>query len=337
MKKKTLFATTCSLLALTMAAACTPVQPAGENRTQTESSSFPVTVQSCGDTFTFDAAPERAMAFDTNMTEIMLALGLEDRMVGYWVSGVPISDKYKEQIKDIPLVSTELWPPPGLETILSFNPDFVFGAWEYVFFEESGVTPERLAAAGVRSYTLTESCIEIGVRPDPTFEGTYQDILNIGRIFGVDDRAQAIVQQMRTDIEAISKKIGNDATPLRAMYYGGGSDAAFTTGLYGMPTKLMTAVGAENILADVEDDWIPSANWESIIERDPEVIIIDDTPWESAEARINTLKSLPQLADVTAVREERFVVLPWTYILPGVDVDEGVAALAKALYPKLFE
>lgn len=297
-------------------------------------SSYPLNVQSCGTPVTFESAPKRAMAFDTNMTEMMLALGLEDRMVGYWTSGVPVSEEYQEQIKDVPLIKSG--PPPGMEVILSFNPDFVFGAWEYNFSEQSGVTPEKLAVAGVKSYVLTESCIATGVRPKTTLESTYQDILNLGLIFDVDDRAQATVDEMRANIKATRETIGDVETPLRGFYYGGGANAAFSCGKFGMASKMMTVVGAENILGDVEDDWIPAVGWETVIEHDPEFIMIDDTPWESAEQRIATLQSLPQLASITAIREKRFIVLPWTYILPGVDMDEGIATLAKALYPDEF-
>ena len=325
----------CLLLIFSLLSGCaTPAQDA--TSTPYVSTTYPVTVESCGEPITFESTPERALSFDTNMTEIMLALGLEDRMVGYWISGVPVAEEYQEQISSIPLISDETWPPPGMEVILSFNPDFVFGAWNYNFSEESGVTPDNLAAAGVKSYVLTESCIAAGVRPNTTLESTYQDILNIGLIFGVEDRAQVIVDQMRADINAVQETIGEVETPLRGFYYGGGADAAFSCGKFGMASKIMAAVGAENIFADVEDDWILAVGWETVIGRDPEFIMIDDTPWESAEDRIATLKSLPQLASITAIREERFIVMPWTYILPGMEMDEGIAMLAEALYPDLF-
>jgi iron complex transport system substrate-binding protein len=314
---------------------CSPQSPTVTS-TPNASSAYPVTVESCGEPVTFESVPERALSFDTNMTEIMLALGLEDRMAGYWISGVPVAEEYQEQIGSVPLISTETWPPPPMEVVLDFDPDFVFGAWEYNFSEESGVTPEKLAAAGVKSYVLTESCIAAGMRPDESLESTYQDILNIGRIFGVEDEAEMLVDDMRANISSVQAKIGTVETPLRGLYYGGGADTAFTAGKYAMATKMMAAVGAENIFADVEDDWIPAAGWEEIIARDPEFVMIDDTPWESAEQRIATLESLPQLSSITAIREKRYIVLPWTYILPGMQMDEGISALAEALYPELF-
>ena len=257
-------------------------------------------------------------------------------MAGYWISGVPVAEEYQEQIESVSLISTETWPPPPMEVVLDFDPDFVFGAWEYNFSQESGVTPEKLAAAGVKSYVLTESCIAVEIQPDETLESTYQDILSIGRIFNVEDRAQTLVDDMRANISSVQSTIGTVDTPLRGLYYGGGADAAFTAGKYAMATKMMEAVGAENIFADVEDDWIPAAGWEEIINRDPEFIMIDDTPWESAEQRIATLESLPQLSSITAIREKRYIVLQWTYILPGIQMDKGISALAEALYPELF-
>lgn len=298
---------------------------------------YPITVESCGEPLTFEAAPERALAFDTNLTEIMLALGLEDRMAGYWLAGDGIAEVFQEQIENIPLISEETWPPPGLETILSFNPDFVFGSWGGSFSQESGVTPETLLAAGVQSYTLTESCITADVRIEPSLETTYTDILNIGRIFGVEDHAQVIVDDMRDGIEEVQSIIGEVDAPIRAFYYGGGDDAPFSTGRYGTPSVIMSLVGMENILSDLEDDWTFDVSWETVIERDPEIIIVEDAPWESAEDRIAILKSLPQLASITAIQEERFIALPYRNVLSGLDVDEAVRILAAGAYPDLFE
>ena len=322
------------LLVVSLLAGCTT--PAGNESPSSSTTTYPVTVASCGEPTTFNSAPNRAISFDTNMTEIMLALGLEDKMVGYWISGVPVAQEYQKQVKNIPLISSVTWPPPSLEVILSFSPDFVFGAWNYNFSAESGVTPEKLAKAGVKSYVLKESCIAVGVKPDESLESTYTDILNIGRIFSVETRAEKLVNQMREKIAVVQTKIGRVGTSLRGFYYGGGADTAFTAGKYAMATKLMNAVGAKNIFGDVEDDWIPAAGWEKVIELDPQFIMIDDTPWESADHRIKTLESLPQLASITAIREKRYIVLPWTYILPGMEMDEGVEALAKALYPERF-
>jgi iron complex transport system substrate-binding protein len=309
------------------------ISPSFKSKSTKSESYYPVTVQSCGMSITFDSAPKRALSFDTNMTEMMLALDLQDRMVGYWISGVQVADEYKEKIKNVTLISKETSQAPGMETILSFNPDFVFGAWNYNFSNESGVTPDKLAQSGVKSYVLTESCIATGMNPGTDLEGTYQDIMNLGAIFNKKDRAQQIVDQMRSNIVDTQKTIGEVKTPLRGFFYGGGVDTAFSAGKYGMASKLMTLVGAQNILGDIEKDWIPTAGWETIIEKDPQFIMMVDSPWGPVKDKIKILESSPKLSNITAIKNKKYIIFPWTYILPGMEMDKGVALLARNLYP----
>lgn len=307
-----------------------------KNKISVRDNTSTVTVYNCEEKLDFNSVPQRIISFDTNMTEIILKLGLEKHLVGYWISGVEVGEEFKEKIENIPLISKVTWPPPSIENIVSFNPDFVFGAWEYNFSNESGVTPDRLKEHGIKSYVLTESCIATGVKPSLGIDSTYQDIENLGKIFHVEDKANEIISNMKANIERIQKVIQNHEETPKGFYYGGGSDAAFTAGKYAMVTKMMKSVGAENILGEIEDDWIPAAGWETIIERNPEFIMIDDTPWESAENRIKTLESLEKLQGITAIKEKKYIIFPWTYILPGVQMDKGIEHLAKNLYPKLF-
>ena len=75
---------------------------------------YPVTVKSCNREVTFDAAPKRAISNDVNLTEMMLALGLQDHMVGYTgVSGwKTLDEKLREGVKELPELS-EKYPTKG--------------------------------------------------------------------------------------------------------------------------------------------------------------------------------------------------------------------------------
>jgi iron complex transport system substrate-binding protein len=92
--------------------------------------SFPVTVDSCGEALTFAAPPKRAVVHDLNMTEMALALKLQDRMAG--VTGITgwykTGPELKAALGNIP----ELAPKyPTLENLLAANPDFFFAGWYY--------------------------------------------------------------------------------------------------------------------------------------------------------------------------------------------------------------
>ncbi|NJO83550.1 MAG: ABC transporter substrate-binding protein [Blastochloris sp.] len=87
------------------------------------------------------------------------------------------------------------------------------------------------------------------------------------------------------------------------------ADLPYTVGRYGMPSALIAAAGGENIMMAVEDDWT-QVSWETVIATDPEVIILETSAWTSLEDHIAEVMSIPALANVTTVREERFVDLP---------------------------
>ncbi|MDK2776018.1 MAG: iron ABC transporter substrate-binding protein, partial [Tabrizicola sp.] len=147
---------------------------------------FPVTVQSCNRQVTFDAAPARAIANDVNLIEMMLALGLRDRMVGYTgVSGWKTLDpELREGIAELPELSAKY---PSREVLLGAEPDFFFAGWNYGMTVGGEVTPETLDPLGIKTYELTESCIFVGPKSRSTMQDMYADLLNLGTIFGVDE------------------------------------------------------------------------------------------------------------------------------------------------------
>lgn len=331
------------LLCLLLLMGCQPVSApssATENAPSadaTEGNSYPITVTSCGEPMTFAAAPERMVVFENNLLEIALLLGLQERIVGIWTgSELSVDPTVQAAAAQLTAISTEGWPPPALEPVLGVEPDFVWSGWGYGFSEESGLTPARLLALGISSYATTESCSKAGVGEAVTIESTYTDILTIGRIFGVEAAAQTLVDGMQSRIDAAVATVGPVERPLRVFYYDSGEAEPFTAGSLGMPSVMMRLVGGENIFADVEKDWF-TTSWEEVIARDPEVIIVANSAWASAEDNINFLQSKPELADITAMQHERFGTISYRQSTPGLPNAEAVELLAQALYPEKFE
>jgi iron complex transport system substrate-binding protein len=293
----------------------------------------PVTVESCGEKTTYTEPPERAVANDINMTEIMLALGLKDRMAG--IAGVKdkgeILPEYREAFDKVPKISDENLP--SREALLGVEADFVFAGWNYGFSEESGITPESLKELGINSYAIRESCIRQGSRPPISIRDTYEDILNIGRIFGVEDRARELVEGYEEQVAQVDSRLSSDPEPLRVFVYDSGEEAPFTAGGEAIPNELIRLAGGENIFEDVNDSWT-TVNWEEVVERDPEFIVIVDYGTPSAEGKIDYLANNPALAELDAVRERRFVVLPYAAATPGVRNADAVETLAEAFHPE---
>lgn len=297
-------------------------------------SAEPVTVRSCNRDVTFDKVPERAVSDDVNLTEMMLALKLQDHMVGYTgVSGwKTLDEKLREGVKELPELSPKY---PTKEVLLNASADFYFAGWNYGMKVGGEVTPETLAPFGIKVYELTESCIFVMAKNKPTMDDMFVDLLNLGRIFHVEDRAEALVAGYRKQLGEIEAKIGHVDRPTRVFVYDSGEEKPFTSGRYGIPTAMIEAAGGSNIMDDVAKSWT-EVSWEPVIEKNPEVIAIVDYGEVTAAQKIAFLKNNPAFRNIDAVKNDRFVVLPYVEATPGPRNIEAIGKLAKALHPDMF-
>ncbi|MBD3765483.1 MAG: ABC transporter substrate-binding protein [Rhodobacterales bacterium] len=289
---------------------------------------YPVTVQSCNRSVTFDAPPAAAISNDVNLTEMMLALGLTDRMIGYTgISGWKTLDEtLRAGVEELPELSARY---PSREVLIGAGADFYFAGWNYGMRVGGEVTPETLAPYGIAVYELTESCIHIMQKDKASMEDMYADILNLGTIFGVSDRAQALVEGWRAELAEYLAGLTPLATPPRVFVYDSGEDAPFTAGRYAMPTALIEAAGGTNIMDDFEKSWA-EIGWETVIARDPEVIVIVNYGDVTAEQKIAFMRNNPAFADIDAVQKNRFVVLQYVEATPGPRNIAAVRTLAEA-------
>lgn len=289
---------------------------------------YPVTVQSCNRDVTFDAAPQRAVSNDVNLTEMMLALGLTDRMAGYTgVSGWKTLDEtLRLGVAELPELAPEY---PSKEVLLGADADFYFAGWNYGMRIGGEVTPETLAVFDIPVYELTESCIHIMDKPKASMDDLYADLLNLGRIFDVSDRAELLVENYRMDLADFQSDLPTIDTPVPVFVYDSGDAKPFTAGQYGMPTALIEAAGGRNIMDDVASSWV-EIGWEPVIERNPEVIVIVNYGDVTAAQKIDFMKSNPAFSAIPAVANDRFVVLDYVEATPGPRNIGAVKRLAEA-------
>lgn len=290
---------------------------------------YPVTVENCGITFTYDEAPSRAIALNQHVTEVMLALGLQDQMIGTAYIDDFILPEYESAYNAIPILAKEY---PSREVIFGAEPDFIYGGFGSAFDAVNAGSQEELQTLGINSYLTTAICEEGA----DSLEDVYTDITKIGTIFGVPDRADAIVNAMKADLEDILSQIGTGDEPVRAFLYDSGDDAPYTSLCCGMITPLIESAGGNNVFDDVEGRW-QYVSWEEVIARDPEVIVLTDAVWSTADEKIELLSNDPVLAEIAAVKNGRYVKLQFSSMVPSIRNQTAVEELAKGFYPGTFE
>lgn len=290
---------------------------------------FPVTVQSCNREVTFDAPPAKAIANDVNLVEMMLALGLRDRMVGYTgVSGwKTLDEELRQGIAELPELSEKY---PSREVLAGAEPDFFFAGWNYGMTVGGEVTPETLEPLGIKTYELTESCIFVGPKAKSSMQDMYNDLLNLGLIFGVEDRANALVDGYKAKLAEVTAKVDR-TKPLRVFVYDSGEETPFTAGAYAIPTALIEAAGGRNIMDDLDKSWATVA-WEPVVERNPEVIVIVNYGDVTADQKVAFLEGNPAFANVDAVKNDRYVVLEYVEATPGPRNIRAVEKLVKGFW-----
>ena len=297
-------------------------------------SGFPVTVQSCGKPLTFDKAPARAVSHDQNISEIMFALDLQPHMVG--VTGITgwykMTAAFKQAMGDIP----ELAPKyPTMENLLAVDPDFFFAGWYYGMKPGGDITPDTLAAQGVPTYVLTESCIHVNKdQPRASLATLFTDVENVGAIFGEEERADALVKGWQARVTAVYDKVAK-LSPVPVFLYDSGEDKPFTAGKYAMPTAIIEAAGGKNVMDDIETSW-GTVSWEAVLERDPAFVVLVDYDKGGWQKSWDFLQSNPATSSLNAVKNQRYLPLRYGEITPGPENIEAIEALARALHPQAF-
>ena len=289
------------------------------------------TVESCNRIVSFDAPPKRAISNDVNLTEMMLVLGLADHMVGYTgISGwKTLDEEMRANVKQLPELSSKY---PTKEVIVGANADFFFAGWNYGMKVGGEVTPETLEPFGVKVYELTESCAHIMKKGKASIDDMYADLLNLGSIFNVEDRAKNLVNDYKAELKSFKSNL-ETGEPVRAFVYDSGEDTPFTAGLYAMPTALIEAAGGVNVMNGFEKSW-GTVTWEEVVAQNPEVIIIVNYGSVTAEQKRAFMMSNPAFSNIEAVKNDRFVTLEYVEATPGPRNIKAIKTLAKAFWGK---
>ncbi|SDN99339.1 ABC transporter substrate-binding protein [Lentzea jiangxiensis] len=307
----------------------------GATVAQEPSASTPVTVTNCGQQVTFDRVPSKVVTNDTGITEMMFALGLEDRMAGYVVNGIDTVDIRTSPWKADFESGKHLSDKISKEVVQGVNADFVFAGWNYGFSESTGFTPDSLRELGIATYQLTEACRNgVGKQRGimPALDALYTDLRNLGKIFRVEAKAEELVKGYQEQIARAGRLMEGKPRP-KVFLYDSGQDQPFTSGRNAAPQDVISKAGGENVFGDLNDSWT-TVNWEAVVQRNPDVVLIVDY----ADGEANTpeqkqafLEGFAPLANSPAVKGKRFFSLPYAALVESPRNPASVEAFAKFL------
>lgn len=300
--------------------ACAPTTPTPTP--VATASGYPLTIDNCGTVITVQEPPQRVVTIKSTTLELLLALGVGDTIVASSYSDGLVPAAYADE--DIPVLSEKL---PAQEATLALSPDFIFGGWESNFSAEGVGERETLQSLGVTSYVAPAACTAAEYRPNPlTFEDVFAGFAEAGAIFDATEAADALIADQRAQLADITPNTDG----LTAAWYSSGRDKPFVGAGIGAPQLIMDTAGLTNVFADVEESWI-STSWEAVVDADPDVLVLVNSPGNTAESKIQRLKENPATATLTAVQNERFIILEFAATEAGVRTVSAVVSVLDQL------
>ncbi len=323
------------LSAMVVVAGC--ASPNKDNNDAKEEGFKAVTIDNFDQKTTYNAKPENVVCLSINSAEIIAALGEGATVKAVQESNNKLDDvlpEYRDQLKDTKIpaeINTGM--PPTLEAMLALEPDLVALNSFYFRVPFFGKIDDY-KANNINIY-VTEGTYVSGC----TIENTYNDIKNLGAIFGKTEKAQELIDNMKDSLKKVSDKV-DSAEKVKVMAFDSMSDDGLynITGGTGLENELIKMAGADNVFADVASDF-SAVSIEEIIARNPEYIIIHNytsTP-DDDKTKINYLKSQPELSEVPAIKNDKFIVVSMFQITPGLQNVNFVENVAKAVHADLFK
>ncbi|WP_327665634.1 ABC transporter substrate-binding protein [Streptomyces sp. NBC_00498] len=297
-----------------------------------------VTLDNCGEKVRVEHAPRRAVALDQGSAEIMLSLGLEDRMVGTGTWTDPVPKNLAKANAKVPRLADRY---PSFEKVLGTEPDFAAASFTYTL-GKGGVAPrEEFEKLGVPTYLSPSDCAGKdnggdgdGVRTKALgLDVVYGEIRDLARVFDVEERGEKLIDKLKSRVRTATS--GVDAHGVDVLYWFANSDSPYMAGCCGAPGVVTKELGARNVFDDTRAEW-PQVNWETVADRDPDVLVIGDLTRrsqsaESAAQKIKFLESNPVTKHMTAVKKKRYVRLSGQAMNPTIRTVDGVEKVAAGL------
>ncbi|TFE43347.1 ABC transporter substrate-binding protein [Streptomyces sp. ICN441] len=335
MKKIT--ATLTALMAFTVAgcAGDTSSDAAGKDTAKGKNATaYPFTLDNCGTKVTYKAAPQKVVALNQTAAEILIHLGVGDRIAGtgYEIEKAPAA--IAEEYAKIPQLSAK-GDTVKHEKLLEAQPDFVYSSFASFLTKEEAGDRKELHDLGVPTYLTEFDCSYHEAVADADFDMLFEEYRRLGRIMGRPDAGEKLATEQKAVVDKAVGEVEKRDKPLKVMwFYSTFEGTPWAAGPGGLPQHISELVGVENIFADAKSKWA-EVSWDEVAARNPDVVILADLtrgePNDTAKEKIELLKKDPLTSKLAAVQGDRFITIPGSHMDPAYGSASVVPALVDGL------
>lgn len=305
----------------------------------TKRTTYPLTITTYGTdgselTTIYEKAPEKVVAVYQGCIETMLALGLEEHLVATAGLDNEVPDSQKEAFSKTNYLDEFT---PSLETVTMLEPDMIF-SWGSLFKEGTLGDTNDWIKKGTNLYMNTNTHpMQNGESYHKTLENEFTDILNIGKIFDVQDRAEAIVNDMKESIAKVQEKTESQKEKPTALILESGKDGFTNYGKTSLGGDMVTKLGGE--LANPDASQVGK---EDVIAANPDVIFVVYMPYSGddkeqvKQEKLDVILKDNTYASLDAVKNGRVVPIMLSEMYASATrTKDGIITFAEGLYPEI--
>jgi iron complex transport system substrate-binding protein len=262
-----------------------------------------------GRELTLSNKPTRIISLAPNITEILFAIGAEDKLVAR-----SQACDYPAEVDRYPTVTT--YPELDLEQLKALDPDLIITTDE-IF------TPEDLAL-------LDKLQLPIYLQRYDSLADVYRGMRELGEVLDVADQANRVADSLMALEQRVLDSTANAVHYRTTVLIS--NDPLKVVGGQGYLNQLIVNAGGLNVFADVQQPY-PTTTVEQLLKAEPEYLIL---PSKQQGVYANLLEQYPALYNTPAdVYDQVYVIDPDLLYRPGPRMLQGLLQLTHVLHSKL--
>ena len=275
----------------------------------------------CRDSSTcIDAGPQRELrvvSLHDTTTELLVGVGAARHLIAL-VEPSDLAPETATAVRSVPRLPRG---PLSCEALVGLRPTHVFG---------TDASLERQPELGL---ILEQSQITSVFLDPANLDALWLSIAKTGVLLGVESEAQEWTTSLKAQVAAFARPAPATAQEPVSVFIYDCCDPPFTAGGKVPLNELLNVLDAKNVFDELAQDW-GRVSWEAVLMHDPELIIVNEYDYvgqNSSDAKLRHLKDSAFLSQVTAVREDSFIVLPLALALEGPRCVEALSILEPAI------
>lgn len=278
----------------------------------------------------FDRPPRRIMCIEPQTAQVLISMGLAPLIAGATKSVGHVNEKYRDRFEQLNFLADIL--TPAREVVVALRPDIIIG-WGSTFGEKLLGSARLWHEKGIHTYAMSNT---VPGKETRTMERFYTDLDNLGQIFNIRGKTHGLIREMKTGFEFLAKQTAplKESDKLKVLTVAHVWENEF----YGRSERDLVSDLIRRAGGIPLDKSPGRQSIEKLMVLNPDAILIIDRLDTTFAQKKSAILSHPSLTRIEAVKNNRFVSIPYVEFYGGViESVQTCQRIAAALYPHLFD